>query len=97
MVNYQLGRKVQNITILKDNRIPVSRKQLLQQLLNTVHSKLSSFTLTSQYCMLSVKAENVKFLNLRLTRQWRKNIIYHTRGENVTYYTRDAVFKIEDA
>ena len=47
--------------------------------------------------MLSVKGENIKFLNLHLTRQWRKNIIYHTRGENVTYYTRDAVFKIEDA
>ena len=38
MVNYQLGRKVQNITILKDNRIPVSRKQLLQQLQNAVQS-----------------------------------------------------------
>ena len=47
--------------------------------------------------MLSVKGENIKFLNLRLTRQWRKNIIYHTRGEHVNYYTRDAVLKYEDA
>jgi hypothetical protein len=26
MVNYQLGRKVQHITIRKDKQIPVSRK-----------------------------------------------------------------------
>ena len=38
MVNYQLGRKVHNITILKDNRIPVSRNKLLQQLQNAVTS-----------------------------------------------------------
>jgi hypothetical protein len=27
MVNYQLGRKVQHITMLKDKQIPVNRKK----------------------------------------------------------------------
>ena len=47
--------------------------------------------------MLSVKAENIKFINLSLTQQGRKKIIYHTRGEHVNYYTRDAILKFEDA
>jgi hypothetical protein len=47
--------------------------------------------------MLSVKAENIIFINLNLTRQGRKKIIYHTRGEHVNYYTRDAALKFEDA
>ena len=38
MVNDQLGRKVQNITILKDKQIPVSRNKLLQQWLNAAPS-----------------------------------------------------------
>jgi len=47
--------------------------------------------------MLSVKAENIKLINLSLTRQGRKKIIYHIRGEYVNYYTRDTVLKFEDA
>jgi hypothetical protein len=47
--------------------------------------------------MLSVKAENIKLINLSLTRQGRKKIIYHTRGEHVNYYTRDAILKFENA
>jgi hypothetical protein len=38
MVNYQLGSKVKNITILKDKRIPVSRNKLLQQWQNAAPS-----------------------------------------------------------
>jgi len=38
MVNYQLGRTVQNITMLKDKRIPVSRKKSLQQWQNAAPS-----------------------------------------------------------
>jgi hypothetical protein len=34
----QLGSKVQNITILKDKRIPVSRNKLLQQWQNAAPS-----------------------------------------------------------
>jgi hypothetical protein len=45
--------------------------------------------------MLSVKAENITLINLSLTRQVRKKMIYHTRGEHVNYYTRDTILKFE--